>query len=222
VGNMVIAIQTLNGIAIAIESPHLARREEIPNIVSLNSHTALVYHETLALGQQMVETILRQQVDLGGEVLSIATQADRVFREFVTQKQIQQPIGFLFLGYTAQGQGAMLGWFHVGDQTKTTAFFPFCTSRPNPIVGYLMNKIYTPDISLAKALELAAYAFTQSRIVLAQTPIIECERFSLAAIDPDQGFSWLDREATESIVRRNEERDQAFRVKCAGLFACEV
>lgn len=218
---MIIAIQTLNGIAIAIESPHLARPEETPNIIPLNTYTVLGYHETMPLGQQMVERILRQQVDLEGDVFSIAEHAARLFSEFVDQDNVQDPIGFLFFGYASNGQGAMLGWFHAGDQTRTPRFFPFCTSRPCPIVGYLMKKMYTPDSSLARALELAAYAMIQSKIVLASTKMMEYERLNLAAIHPDQGFFWLDREVTESIIRKNEERDRALRIQCAELFIDE-
>jgi len=217
-GNMIIAIQTLNGMAIAVESPHLARSEEIQNIISPNQHTVLAYHETLPLGQQMVEGILQQHVDLEGDVFSIAEQAANLFGEFVTQNSICDPIGFLFLGYAPDGRGAMLGWFHVGDQTRTTRFFPFCVSRTCPIAGYLVNKLYAPDISLTKALELAAYAMTQSQIVLVGKKIIKHEYFSLAAIHPDRGFFWLDRETTESIIRKNEERDRALRIACTELF----
>ena len=221
-GNMIIAIQTLNGIAVAIESPRLARPEETQNIVSLNPYAVLGYHETMPLGQRMVEGILRQQVDLESDVFSIADHAANLFSEFVTRDNIQDPIGFLFLGYAPNGKGAMLGWFHAGDQTRRSRFFPFSTSRPCPIVGYLVKKVYTPDISLAKALELAAYAMTQSRIVLASTLIMEYERFNLAAIHPDLGFFWLDRGATESIIRKNEERDRALRIKCADLFVDRI
>jgi len=91
-------------------------------------------------------------------------------------------------------------------------------SRPCPVVGYLVNKLYTPDISLSKALELVAYAVTQSRIVLTGTPIMEYDQFNLAVVHPDQGFCWLSKEATESIIGTNEERDRALRIKCAGLF----
>ena len=91
-------------------------------------------------------------------------------------------------------------------------------SRPCPVVGYLVNKLYTPDISLSKALELVAYAVTQSRIVLTGTPIMEYDQFNLAVVHPDQGFCWLSKEATESIIGTNEERDRALRIKCAELF----
>lgn len=220
-GNMIIAIQTLNGIAIAVESPHLARPEESQSIVPLNRYAVLGYHETMQLGQRMVETVLRPQIDLEGDVFSIAEQAANLFSEFVARDNIKDPIGFLFLGYAPDGRGAMLGWFHAGDQERRSLFFPFCTSRPCPIVGYLMKKLYTPDISLAKALELAAYAMTQSRIVLAKTPILKHDRLNLAAIHPDQGVFWLDRETTESIIRKNEERDRALRIQCAELFIDE-
>ena len=219
--NMIIAIQTLNGIAVAVESPHVAQPEKTANIVSLNPDTVLAYHETLPLGEQMVEMVLRPQVDLDGDIFSIATQADHLFQEFVEQEKIESPIGFLFLGYTTEGVGTMLGWFHAGDQTRTTRFFPYCTSRPNPIVGYLVKKLYTPDISLIKALELTAYAMIQSKIVLTQTSIIECGRLNLAAIHPERGFFWLDKEATESIIDRNEWRDRALRIRCAELFISE-
>lgn len=215
---MIIAIQTLSGIAIAVESPHLARAEESQNIIALNPHTVLGYHETLPLGRQMVETILRQQVDLAGDVLSIAKQATELFDDFVARNNVQDPIGFMFLGYAPDGQGTMLGWFHADDQTRTTRFFPFCTSRPSPIVGYLVNKLYTPDVSLGRALEIAAYGMIQSRIVLADRRIIEYEHFSLAAIHPDRGFLWLDRETTDSIIRKNEGRDWALRITYAELF----
>ena len=217
-GNMIVAIQTLNGIAMAVESPRLANPEETPNVISLNQYTALAYHETLSLGKHMVETILRPKVDLGGDVVSIATQADGLFGEFVGRNGTTDPLGFLFLGYTPGGQGAMLGWFHAGDQTRTTRFFPFCMSRSCPVVGYLVNKLYTPDISLPKALELVAYAMTQSRIVLTGTPMIEYDQFNLAVIHPDQGFCWLSKEATESTIGRNEERDRELRIECADLF----
>ena len=220
-GNMIIAIQTLTGIAIAVESPHLAQPEETPNIISVNPHTVLAYHETLPLGEQMVETVLRSQVDLDGDVISIATQADHSLRKFVAQGKVQSPIGFLFFGYTPKGEGTMLGWFYTGDQTRTTRFSPYCTSRPNPIVGYLVKKIYTPDISLTKALELTAYAMTQSKVVLAQRPTIQYEGFNLAAIHPERGFFWLDKEAIESIVKHNQERDRALCIKCANLFLNE-
>ena len=218
-GNMIIAIQTLNGIAIAVESPHLAKPEETQNIVVLNPHTVLGYHETLDLGQQMVETIVRRQVNLKGGVFSIAEEATKRFDEFVTQEHIQVPIGFLFLGYASDGQGAMLGWFHAGDQTQRSHFRSSCTSRSCSVVRYLVNKVYTPDISLAKALELVAYAMVQSKIVLARTPLLEHEQFNLVAIHPDQEVFWLGREATESIVKENEERDRMLRIRSAELFA---
>jgi hypothetical protein len=218
VGNMIVTVQTLNGIAMVVESPRLADPEATSNVISLNQYTALAYHETLPLAKRMVETILRPNVDLGGDVVSIATQADGLFKEFVSQNEVTDPIGFLFLGYTPGGQGAMLGWFHAGDQTKTTRFVPFCMSRSCAVVGYLVNKLYTPDISLSKALELAAYAMTQSRIALASTPMIEYDRFNLAIVHPDEGFSWLSKEATESIIGKSEERDRALRIECAELF----
>jgi hypothetical protein len=218
VGNMIVATQTLNGIAMAVESPRLADPNATPNVIALNQYTVLAYHETLSLGEHMVEAILRPKVDLGGDVVSIATQADNLFKEFVGQNQMTDPIGFLFLGYTPSGQGAILGWFHAGDQTRTTRFSPFCMSRSCSVVGYLVKKLYTPDISLSKALELVAYAMTQSRIVLASTPIMEYDQFNLAVVHPEQGFCWLSKEATESIIGRNEERDRALRSECAGLF----
>jgi len=218
VGNMIVSIQTLNGIAIAVESPHLARPKECDNIVPVNQHTVLAYHETLPLGQRMVETIRRQQVDLGGDVFSIARQAADLLGEVVARDNIQDPIGFLFLGYASSGLGAMLGWFHAGGETRRSQFSPFCTSRPLPVVAYLIKKLYTPDMSLAKALELAAYAMTQSRIVLPKAQILKYDHFTLAAIHPDQGFFWLDRDATQSTIRMNEERDRALRIKCAELF----
>lgn len=79
-GNMIVAIQTLNGIAIAVESPRLADPNATPNVIALNQYTVLAYHETLPLGERMVETILRPSVDLGGDVVSVATQADGLFR----------------------------------------------------------------------------------------------------------------------------------------------
>jgi hypothetical protein len=217
-GNMIVAIQTLNGIAIAVESPRLADPKATPNVIALNQFTALAYHETLPLGERMVETVLRPSVDLEGDVVSVATQADNLFKEFVGQNQTTDPIGFLFLGYTPGGQGAMLGWFHVDDQIRATRFFPFCMSRSCSVVGYLVKKLYTPDISLSKALELVTYAMTQSRIVLAGTPIMEYDQFNLAIVHPDQEFCWLSKEATESIIGRNEERDRALRIECAELF----
>jgi len=217
-GNMIVGIQTLNGIAIAVESPRLADPNVTPNVIALNQDTVLAYHETLSLGEHMVEAILRPKVDLGGDVVSIATQADNLFKGFVGQNQMTGPIGFLFFGYTPSGQGAMLGWFHAGDQTRTTRFFPFCMSRSCSLVGYLVKKLYTPDISLSKALELVAYVMTQSRIVLTGTTIMEYDQFNLAVFHPDQGFCWLSKGATESIVGRNEERDRALRIKCAELF----
>lgn len=217
-GNMIVAFQTLNGIAMAVDSPRLADPEATPNLVPLNQYAALVYHETLPLGQRMVETILRPNVDLGGDVVSIATQADKLFREHINQNQIADPIGFLFLGYKSDGQGAMLGWFHAGGQINTSRFFPFCMSRPSTVVVYLVRKLYTLDISLSKALDLAAYAMTQHRIVLTNTPLVPYDRFNLATIRPDQGFCWLGKEATESISGKNEERDRALRIECAGLF----
>lgn len=217
-GNMIIAIQSLNGIAIAVESPHQARPADTPNIVPLNRYTAAAYHETMPLGQQMVEGILQKQVDPTGNVFSIAEQATSLLGDFVTRDGIRDPIGFLFFGYTPDGQGTMLGWFHAGDQTGKTRFFPFCTSRACPIAGYLLSKLYTSDISLAAALELTAYAMTQSRIVLAGTPMMTHDHLNLAAIHPDRGFFWLDQAATESIIRKNEERDRALRIACADLF----
>lgn len=221
-GNMIIAIQAWGGIAIAVESPHLAKPEETQNIVPLNSYTVLGYHETMPLGRQMVDVISQRTVGLEGDVFSIAERATRSFDEFVSQKKVQQAIGFLFLGYAPDGKGAMLGWFHVGDQTKRAQFFPYCTSRPCSVVGYLIKQVYTPDISLTKALELVAYAMTQSNIVLAKTPVMAYERFNLAAIHPDKGFFWLDRKTTESIARKNEDRDRAFRIRCSELFAEEA
>jgi len=217
-GNMIVAIQTLNGIAIAVESPRLADPKATPNVIALNQFTALAYHETLPLGERMVETVLRPSVDLEGDVVSVATHADGLFREFVGQNKIAEPIGCLFFGCTPDGHGAMLGWFHAGDQIRTTRFFPFCVSRSCSVVGYLVKKLYTPDISLSKALELVAYTMTQSRIVLTSTPIMEYDQFNLAVVHPDQGFCWLSKEATESIIGRNEERDRALRIECAGLF----
>jgi hypothetical protein len=215
---MIVTIQTLNGIAIAVESPHQARPAETPNIVPLNQYTVVAYHESMALGQQMVEGILQKQVDPAGHVFSVAEQATALFNEFVTRDSIRDPIGFLFLGYASDGQGAMLGWFHAGDQARRTRFFPYCTSRTCTTIGYLLNKLYTPDLSLAKALELAAYAVTQSWVVLAGTPVMTYERVNLAAIHPDHGFFWLDQGTTESIIRKNEERDRALRIACADLF----
>lgn len=221
-GNMIIAIQTFDGIAIAVESPHLAKPEETPNIVSLNPYTVMGYHETMSLGQQMVDNVFEHQSDLEGDVFSIAEQTTRCLDQLVSQEKVQQAIGFLFLGYAPDGRGAMLGWFHAGDRTNKAQFFPYCTSRPCSVVGYLIKQLYTPDIPLAGALELAAYTMTQSKIVLAKTPVMERERFNLAAIYPDKGFSWLSRENTESIVRKNQERDRVLRIQCTRLFVDET
>ena len=218
---MIIAVQTLSGIALAVDSPHLGKPEECENLFPVNRYTMVGYHESLDLGRQMVESILREQVDLEGHVFSIFEQAVPLFEEYVTGDKPPDPIGFLFLGYTPEGEGAMLGWFRVAERTTRTRLFPFGTSRPSPVTGYLAKKVYSPDMSLARALELVAYQMRQGRIVHSNQPMTPPSAFTLAAIQPDVGCGWIDRATTEAIVKRNELRDLELRIQCADLFLDE-
>jgi hypothetical protein len=215
---MIIAVQTLNGIAIAVDSPHLAAPDECVNLFPVNQGTMVGYHDTLDLGQEMVEQILNQRVDQEGDVVSIANQAVPLFNEYVTHEGTSSAIGFLFFGYTNEGEGAMLGWYHVGEHTRSTRFFPLCNSNAHPVAGYLTKKVYAPDMSLARALELVAYQMRQGRIVRSHQPVPPPEGLTLAMIHPESGCGWIDRETTEAIVKKNESRDQALRIQCADLF----
>lgn len=217
-GSLITAIQTLSGIAIAADSPHLARPEECENLFPVNRHTMVGYHENLDLGRRMVGSTLQNGVDLAGHVFSIFEQAVPLFEDYVTSEGIPGPIGFMFMGYTPEGEGTVLGWFHVDGQTRRTFLYPFGTSRTSPITGYMVNRVYSPDMSLRGALELVAYQMRQARIVQPRKPVSPPQAFTLAVIHPELGWAWIDQETTQAIVKKNERRDRALRIQCADLF----
>ena len=196
----------------------MADPKGVQNIFTVNGHTAVAYHENEALGKRFVEQVILPQADTQADVVAIATQSAESLQRLVEQETIKDAVGLLFFGHATDGRASILGWFHVGDQTRQTRFFPFCTTRPCALVGYLIQKLYSPDFSLIKALELSAYAMTQLIIETANTGILQYEHFSLAFIHPEDGFHWLERQATESIVRKGEERDQLLRARCTELF----
>lgn len=213
---------TLSGIAIACDTSPIKTAENNSNIFELNSKVAVAVHDSLEVGSRFVARL--KEIELPESLDDILVRALQLFNGFVTEAENRQhSLGVICAGYNSQGRPIIAGFRYDGPQTQLPVelkkFHPYVISTViSPLYPYLLSRIFSPDMSIEKALELAAFLLTQSRIIFRFAPFEDW--VCLAKVLPNEGFIWVSDEETKNIVERNHKRSLAMRKKGAHMF-CE-
>ena len=160
-GYQVVALLTLNGIAIACDTSPIQTGENNINVFRLTPKVAVAVHDSLEVGSRFVNRL--READPPDNLDDILPMALQLFNTFVTETEnSQHTLGVILAGYNSQGKSALAGFRYDGPQTRLPvslrSFYPYVISTfPSSLYDYLLGRIFSPDMMIEEALELAAF-----------------------------------------------------------------
>lgn len=235
--SLAIAIQTNEGIAIASDSRGTfgdprgitGANDTIQKVYGLTKYTAMAIAGANEIGATLLDLLIPAIQERGLEGIDDILQATRqLFRDKYDEwfpglpampspqaPHLQRPgLVVILAGYRmANGKPTQLMLFTLISQL---GFVPSLSNYGFAIIGvpqyaiYLLNRLYSKDMPLRSAVELAAYCISETATQDGKVG----GAIQIAEITPRNGFKKYAEEEVENITEENKKQSQSLR----GLF----
>ncbi len=218
---LVMALRCIDGIVLGGDEPFRDIPENERTIRQLSESVSIVVHDDRRFGNWLIDEFLASSPKLDVSIREIAEQAhtflDSKCQELAEQDRPVTLVGMIIAGITEHGTGEIEFYgLHVGRRFEPRAFAGnVFGGEYNPIARLLDGKIHTFSIGVEKALQLAAFYFTETRSI----PALKLEpNLSLATITYTDGLRRVDQEQVNEYLREASRWSENLFAACASTF----